>query len=43
MSHAHAEDAGIVLHRSRTYDLAFGWFIRRSDAPILRRAGRRTR
>ena len=24
MSHAHAQDGGIVLHRSRTYDLLFG-------------------
>lgn len=39
MSHAHAKTEGIVLHHSRTYDLAFGWAIRRSDTAILRHAG----
>ncbi len=44
MSHAHASDTqtgdgSIVIHRSRMYDLSFGWAIRRSDGAILRRAG----
>ena len=44
MSHVHASDTptgggSIVIHRSRLYDLSFGWAIRRSDEAILRRAG----
>lgn len=44
MSHMHASDTqagqeSIVIHRSRLYDLSFGWAIRRSDHAILRRAG----
>lgn len=36
--HTHADDGSIVLHHGRSYDLLFGWFIRRSDASILARA-----
>lgn len=32
----------IVIHRSRLYDVCFGWAVRRSDDAILRRAGVRT-
>jgi hypothetical protein len=44
MSHVHASetqtgDGSIVIHRSRMYDLSFGWAIRRSDGAILRWAG----
>ena len=39
MSHAHAETSGIVIHRSRLYDLVGGRFIRTTDAEILSRAG----
>lgn len=39
MRHASHEDSGIVIHRSRAYDLAFGCLIRRSDGAILARAG----
>lgn len=38
-SSAHAGDESIVIHRSRLYDLSFGWAVRRSDDEILRRAG----
>jgi ubiquinone/menaquinone biosynthesis C-methylase UbiE len=33
------QTSGIVIHRSRLYDLAGGWLIRTSDAEILARAG----
>lgn len=39
MTHSHRQDGSIVLHRSRAYDLVFGRLIRRSDGPILVRAG----
>jgi demethylmenaquinone methyltransferase/2-methoxy-6-polyprenyl-1,4-benzoquinol methylase/phosphoethanolamine N-methyltransferase len=35
----HAQTSGIVIHWSRAYDVAFGWFLRTSDAEILARAG----
>jgi ubiquinone/menaquinone biosynthesis C-methylase UbiE len=31
--------SSIVIHRSRAYDFAFGWLIRRTDAGILSHAG----
>ena len=39
MNHAHATGRGVILHRSRTYDLAFGWLIRRTDMGVLEHAG----
>ena len=39
MSSTAPDDGGIVIHRSRVYDLTFGWAIRRTDAQILQRAG----
>jgi len=39
MSHAHSQTSGIVIHRSRLYDLIGGRFIRTTDAEILARAG----
>jgi ubiquinone/menaquinone biosynthesis C-methylase UbiE len=39
MSHTHAQTSSIVIHRARAYDRIGGWFIRRSDDEILRRAG----
>ena len=39
MMHAHSQTSGIVIHRSRLYDLAGGRFIRTTDAEILSRAG----
>lgn len=39
MNHDRRQDGSIVLHDGRTYDLVFGRFIRRSDGPILERAG----
>lgn len=39
MSRPHAEEVSLVLRHGRAYDRAFGWFIRRSDGPILARAG----
>jgi demethylmenaquinone methyltransferase/2-methoxy-6-polyprenyl-1,4-benzoquinol methylase/phosphoethanolamine N-methyltransferase len=39
MSQAHSQTSGIVIHRSRLYDLIGGRFIRTTDAEILARAG----
>jgi len=39
MMHAHSQTSGIVIHRSRLYDLVGGHFIRTTDAEILSRAG----
>lgn len=39
MMHAHSQTSGIVIHRSRLYDLVGGRLIRTSDAEILARAG----
>ena len=39
MSGARSQTSGILIHRSRAYDLFFGWLIRRSDAGVLARAG----
>lgn len=39
MSHAHAHTSSILIHRSRAYDLVFGWLIRRTDAGVLAHAG----
>ena len=39
MSHAHPEDASIVIHRSGFYDFFAGRFVRRSDGAILAHAG----
>ena len=38
MSHRHSQTSGIVIHRSRGYDVVFGRFIRTTDAEILARA-----
>lgn len=39
MTQARPDDGSIVIHDSHSYDRFFGWAIRRSDGPILQRAG----